>query len=123
MASFIGFEVERMHLSVNHAGKVLQLRWDDFDGHNSLEALHRSTGLYIGINRLPDDLPFADEKGDRHWRYLPYDESLYEGLLQIGVAIDELKDRLRDLMKTPQGFAQIAEFGQRFSNLLPEKTQ
>ncbi len=129
-ASFVGIEVHRVYLTNGADGRIRQLDWDDYDvaddafGRRPDESIHsyrlsHSQQHWMGLGKVPDDLPYKTKSSDKETRILPYSEELYTGLVEIDAGIDRLKARLRTLLTNEQGWTKIASIGAQLCKLLP----
>lgn len=134
-ASFVGIDVKRVYLTNPlDGGRPRMLEWDDYapsegrlggpqPGENmDAYRLSHSREVWVGLKKVPDDLPYETKSSDRKTRVLSYTEELYAGLVEIDRGITRLKVRLGSLLGDNNGWQQVAAIGAQLLKMLPETT-
>lgn len=138
---FVGFNIDRYYLTEskdlrNGHPLLRKLRWSEYnpDKHQlafdhmksvDLYRIHNSQEFHAFQGKLPDCLPFRDQRGHRDGKvtYVPYDENVWVALQSIQEGITRLKRKLRSLTGTNQGIQQLTAMGSQLLNLLPESVE
>lgn len=123
-AAQIGIHLSRMFLAQRRDGKILQLGWEEY--HHATNAANRiqlASQLHVGIQNLPNDLPFVRKVNNGYTNtlhILPYDENSYQGLHLLEKGLRFMQTRLSELLSTEMGRSQLATFGSQVQQILPK---
>ena len=111
---YIGLKADGCHIMLEH--------WNLMEEHgeDKEQLLGFSKPMYHEMSKVDwHNLP--GQWNNEH--YIPYTEELWIGLCQLQKAVQELVEKLKSLISTPEGIQRIEGVGLGLMNLLPEQTK
>ena len=99
--TYVSIDLDRMHYAQTKSGKTYYVPWGREKGINN------ARGLYGMGDAIPLILPYVHGTDI----YLPYSDSLWEGLNEVEKVIQAAKETLHELLISEQGQDTLTDVG------------